>query len=61
MILPGVKASGFGDVVQQGGGPNHFGVEVIVPTDQIVSNASRHPANLHGMEHDVIHHLHVAH
>jgi hypothetical protein len=61
MILAGVKASGLGDVVQQGGGPDHFAVEVIMLADQMVCDVSGHPTNLDGMEHDVIHHLHVAH
>jgi hypothetical protein len=61
MILPGVKASGLGDVVQQGSGSDHFGVEVNMLTDQMICDVSGHPTNLHAMEHDVIHHLHVAH
>ncbi len=47
MIFPGVKASGLGDVVQQGGGPDHFGVEMRVPTGQVVRKVGGHPANLH--------------
>ena len=47
MILPGVKASGLGNIVQQGGGPDHFGVEMSVLTDQIVRKVGGHPANLH--------------
>jgi hypothetical protein len=61
MILPGVKTSGLGDVVQQGGRPDHFDVEMSVLTDQMVRKVGGHPTHLHGMDHDVIHHLHFAH
>jgi hypothetical protein len=32
-----------------------------VLTDQIVRKVGGHPAHLHGMDHDVIHHIHFAH
>jgi hypothetical protein len=47
MILPGVKTSGLGNVVQKGGGPDQIGVEMRVLTDQIVGKAGGHPAHLH--------------
>ncbi len=61
MILPGVKTSGFGDIVQQSGRSDQIKVEMILAAVELIGKKSRDPAHLHGMVHNVLHHLHFAH